>query len=280
MNIFNALLDLFELKMQEPIAYAPFEQSWFHYLALLLTVVYTVILTVRFRKSNNKGVKIILRNIGLALIIFEIYKQVVFTYRGDGNWSFAWYAFPFQFCSTAMYAMFIVGMSKDKHVYDLGISFLASFTLFAGLAVMFYPVSVFVDEIGINIQTMFYHGSMAAVGLALVFSGKVSHSFKTVLKGMIPMTIVILMAVLMNGLFNRFMADAGTFNMFFINPAYDTGLVILNLIQPHVSGIMFILIYFIGISLVSFISFKLFVNLTKLWNLAARKEKKVQKQSI
>ncbi len=280
MNILNALLDLFEIKMQEPVAYAPFEQSWFHYLSLLLMVVYTVLLTIRFRRSDQKDVKKTLRSIGIALVIFEIYKQVVFSYRGPGVWEFAWYAFPFQFCSTAMYAMVIVGLSKDKISYDLGISFLATYTLFAGLAVMFYPVTVFVDTIGINIQTMFYHGSMAAVGLALVFSGKVQHSYKTLLKGMIPMTIVILMAILMNGLFNRYMAGAGTFNMFFINPAYDTELVILNLIQPLVSPIQFMFVYFGGISFVAFITFYIFVGATKLWLLATRKEVQVNKQSI
>ncbi len=279
MNIFNALLDLFELKMQEPVAYAPFGQSWFHYLSLLLVAVYTVILTIRFKKTDAQGVRKTLRNIGIALIIFEIYKQVVFTYRGPGVWEFAWYAFPFQFCSTAMYAMLIVGLSKNKSVYDLGTSFLATFTLFAGLAVMFYPTTVFVDEIGINIQTMFYHGSMAAVGLSLVFSGKVSHQFSTLVKGMIPMTMVILIAILMNGLFNRYMSDAGTFNMFFINPAYESGLVILNDIQPLVSPIVFIFIYFFGISLVSLITFKLFVGITKLWMLATSKDVLVNKQS-
>ncbi len=280
MMIFNALLDLFELKMERPLAYAPFEQSWFHYLSLLLMVVYTVLLTIKFKKTNEQGVKRTLRNIGLALIIFEVYKQVIFTYRGPGVWEFQWYAFPFQFCSTAMYAMLIVGFTKDKTIYQLGTSFLATYTLFAGLAVMFYPATVFVNEIGINIQTMFYHGSMAAVGLALVFSGKVSHSYKTLLKGVIPMTVVILIAILLNGLFNRYMQDAGTFNMFFINPAYDTGLVILNLIQPHVSALMFIVIYFAGITLVSYITFKLFVGASKLWTRAIQKDVVSNKQSI
>lgn len=280
MNIFNALLDLFELKMREPVAYAPFEQSWFHYLSLLVMVVYTVLLTLRFKNTNEKGVQRTLRNIGIALILFEIYKQVTFSYNTDGSWSYSWYAFPFQFCSTAMYMMLIVGMSKNKHMYDYGLSFLATFTLFAGLAVMFYPVTVFVDTIGINIQTMFYHGSMAAVGLALVFSGKVSHKLQTLVKGMVPMTTLILMAVLMNGLFNRFMQDAGTFNMFFINPAYESGLVILTDIQPHVSPVMFILIYFFGISFVSLLTFEIFVGFSKLWARVTSKQRLYSKQSI
>lgn len=268
MTIFNALLELFEIEMNKPVAYAPFEQSWFHYLSLLLMVVYTVLLTIRFRKTDNQGVRKTLRNIGLALIVFEIYKQVVFTYREPGVWEFAWYAFPFQFCSTAMYMMIIVGFSKDKNITDYGFSFLATFTMFAGLAVMFYPATVFVGEIGINIQTMFYHGSMAAVGLALVFSGKVSHSYHTVLKGMIPMIMLLLMAVLMNGLFNHYLSDLGTFNMFFVNPAYDSGLAIISLIQPYVSPVTYIFSYFVGITFASFVTFKLFVGLSKAWTYA------------
>jgi hypothetical protein len=121
---------------------------------------------------------------------------------------------------------------------------------------------------------------MASVGLALVFSGKVSSSFQTVIKGMVPMTLLILMAILMNGLFNRYMPDAGTFNMFFINPAYDTGLVILNLIQPHVSPIVFILIYFFGITLVSFLTFKIFVGTVIIWKVAMRKKVVIKKSNV
>ena len=44
---------------------------------------------------------------GFIMLIFEIYKQVIFTYQVG---HYQWYAFPFQFCSTPMYLYIIYGL--------------------------------------------------------------------------------------------------------------------------------------------------------------------------
>ena len=241
-EIINKILELLDLQMQEPIPFSNLEQSWFYYLALVLVILGSIFLTLKFKKLNQKGIQKTLLIISIILIIFEIYKQVNFSYS-NYNWQYRWYAFPFQFCSTAMYATLIVGLTKNDKIYDMGIGFLATFSLFAGSAVMFYPGDVFVTTIGINIQTMVYHGSMVVIGVALIFSGHVKSVSDALFKGLIPMTIFWMIAILLNGFVNQFYPNIGTFNMFFINSRYHSSLPILSIIQPYLSAPVFQVVY-------------------------------------
>lgn len=277
MNILNRFLDFLNQDMKEPVAFSNLENSWFYYLSLVLVVIGIIFLTRYFKKIDHKQLKKTIFLIGLSLIAFEIYKQIIFTYDNHGD--YRWYAFPFQFCSTAMYATFVYGISKNKTLDDVLISFLATYAFFAGVAVMFYPTDVFTSAIGINIQTMYYHGSMVVMGAALIFSKKVSLSSETLFKGLLPMTVFWMMAVLMNGFVNHYYAEIGTFNMFLINPRYNSSIPVLNLIEPHVSAPVFQVAYLLGITFASYVTFKLFVGLSYIPSLF-RPKQTVTKQDV
>lgn len=277
MNIFNRFLDFLNQDMTEPVAFSSLENSWFYYLSLVLVVIAIIALTRHFNKINQKQLKKTILIIGLSLIAFEIYKQVIFTYDNHGD--YRWYAFPFQFCSTAMYATLLYGLSRNKTLDDVIISFLATYSFFAGVAVMFYPTDVFTSQIGINIQTMYYHGAMVVLGASLIFSKKVSLSSETIFKGLLPMTVFWMVAILMNGFVNNFYADIGTFNMFLINPRYNSSIPVLNLIEPHVSAPVFQVAYLLGITFASYVTFKLFVGLSYIPSLF-RPKQTVTKQDV
>jgi len=274
MEFINNILDFLSKEMNEPVAFSGFQESWFHYLSLVLVVIAIIFLTKMFKHANQKQTKSIILVIGVILIGFEIYKQIIFSYSND--WHYRWYAFPFQFCSTVMFASLVVGLSKNKQLNETMISFLATFSLFAGIAVMFYPGDVFVDTIGINIQTMVHHGLMAALGVSLIFSKKVSLSAETLFKGLLPMAFFWMVAILLNGIVNNYYPNIGVFNMFLINPRYHTSLPILSMIQPKVSAPVFQMIYLLGITFVSYITFNLFVGMYKMkkWFVPALKTKK------
>lgn len=78
-----------------------------------------------------------------------------------------------------LYVMFD-GSKFQKVLY----SYLATFSLFAGIAVMAFPSSVFVETIGINIQTMICHAGMVVVGVVLLASRVVDLNFKTILRAL------------------------------------------------------------------------------------------------
>jgi hypothetical protein len=116
---------------------------------------------------------------------------------------------------------------------------------------MLYPSTVFVETIGINIQTMIHHGFMAIVGVSLLLS-KVQFNLKTMKQAMTTFGVLVLSAIVLNELFNLLISD-GTFNMFFINSRFENGLPVLSLIEPHVPHTLFVLIYFFGFSLVAYL---------------------------
>ena len=143
---------------------------------------------VKHRNDQEKLVRftrIVVLTYSILGIILEIYKQLNFSFNStSGEWSYQWYAFPFQFCSTPMYVGLIAGCCKEGGFQKFLYSYLATFALFAGLSVMFYPGDVFTRTIGINIQTMVCHGGMVVMGIYLWFSKQVKFEFKTILKAL------------------------------------------------------------------------------------------------
>lgn len=245
----NAILDFLNRDMNKPEFYTNFRESWFHYLSLLLLIIGMFFAIKLMKRMSNKQLKKSLVIFSLILISFEIYKQLIFSYQS--NWSYQWYAFPFQFCSTPMYVALFAGLTKNKKIEEALFAFLATFGFFAGAAVMFYPATVFISTIGINIQTMVHHGLIAVVGIGLLAS-RIKLKSKTIIKAFIVFVSLVTIAFTLNTLFNKFIVD-GTFNMFFINPRFENALPVLSLFQPLVPSSVFILIYLFGFTFVAYI---------------------------
>src|SRR5690554_2077986 len=196
--IMKFLLDLLNSDMMKPEAYQSFSKSWFHYLSLVITLLVIIMLTRKFKVADDKKLKSIILITGIVMIVLEIYKQIIFTYQAN---AYQWYAFPFQFCSTPMYLFIVYGLNKNEKIDHYLISFLATYSTFAGLAVMLYPADVFVETIGINIQTMIHHGAMVVIGISLLLT-KMKLNYKYLFKGFVVFAILGGIAIIANTLFN------------------------------------------------------------------------------
>ena len=238
----QSLLEFLNGEMNQPQIYGNITQSWFQYVSIILVVIGSIMSVTRLKGIDEKKLNRVLIIFSSILIVFEIYKQVIFSYQT--NWSYQWYAFPFQFCSTPMYVGLAAGLVKHRKVKNALIAFLATYGLFAGTAVMIYPATVFVSTIGINIQTMVHHGGMVILGLGLLIN-HVEVKWSSLLKASVVFASLMVIAMIMNGLFNQFI-DNGTFNMFFINHRFENGIPVLMIFQPLVPHVIFILIYFFG----------------------------------
>ncbi len=236
------ILDFLNGEMNVPQLYGSIAESWFQYVSIILVVIGSVMSITRLKGINQKKLNRVLIIFSSILIVFEIYKQVIFSYQAD--WSYQWYAFPFQFCSTPMYVGLAAGLVKNKKIKDALIAFLATYGLFAGAAVMIYPATVFVSTIGINIQTMVHHGGMVILGIGLL-ANHVEVKWSSLLKASFVFASLMVIAMILNGLFNSFIHNA-TFNMFFINHKFENGIPVLMIFQPLVPHVIFILIYFFG----------------------------------
>jgi hypothetical protein len=245
------IFEFLNLQMERPSLYQGLVESWFQYVSL---VVLLFMMFYVYQRSKKGGFQVdrTLKFIAFVMIGFEIYKQILFTYTN--GWEYRWYAFPFQFCSTPMYIGLLAAYSKHPVIKQGSYLFLSTYGFFAGLAVMLYPVSVYTTSVGINIQTMVHHGSMVIMGLIVMFNIKPSK--KLFIDGMYVFGIVTIIAIILNEV-HALLELPGTFNMFFINPRFSSEIPVLSLFQPIVPGVIYMVIFMIGFSLIALIFLQL-----------------------
>lgn len=228
MEFWTRILQILDAQMETPVPY-----GWFHLLWLGITAAAAVHLALRCGKMDEKKINNIVLVTAIVTIALEIYKQVNYTF-GDGSAApaYQWYAFPWQFCSTPMYIGLAAGLCRKGRLHDALCAYLATFALFAGLAVMLYPVSVFTGTIGINIQTMFWHGSMVVIGVLLLASGHVKLEWKTLRRALPVFLVMVASAAVLNEIAYRTgLLEEHTFNMFFISPYCEPSLPVYSLVQ-------------------------------------------------
>ena len=252
MSLFEKLVYALQAEMETPAPYG----VW-HICFLLLTVALSAFVVWRFRDASDRVLRRLLMITWIVLAVLEVYKQVVFSLDvsdGAAAWGYQWYAFPFQFCSTPLYALPFVIFLKDGRVRDAVMAFFATFSLFAGLAVMLYPADVFIGMIGINIQTMVHHGGQVVIGVLLAARCRHRMNFRFYLGSLAVFAVFVAVAMALNlsvhGLLTAAGSDA-TFNMFFISPYHDCTLPVLSAISPKVPYPLFLLIYLTGFAAVS-----------------------------
>ncbi|MGD9901614.1 MAG: YwaF family protein [Spirochaetales bacterium] len=250
MNFFERILDFLDGQMATPTAY-----GWFHLMMLSIMIALAIFMVVKFRNADDKTNRKILLTFSIIMILFEIYKQLNFSYNGSTDvWDYQWYAFPFQFCSVPMYVMLLAGLLHKGKVQNALFAFLGTYTLFAGLAVMLYPGDVFIGTIGINIQTMIHHGLMLVIGVYMLASGRAKLEHKTILSASLVFAIIVAMALGMDYvMYSTGIVGSETFNMFFISPYFGNHLPILSMIRADYPYLVFLAAYILGFALVAYI---------------------------
>ena len=214
-NAFTRVLQFLDGKMTEP---TPF--GWFHLLFLTLVLCACIFVGIKAKKLTDKQVDTLVLGIGIALILLEIYKQMICAYdRDDNSWHYSWGDFPFQFCSTPLYILPWCALAKQGRVKSALSAFLATYCLIAGTVVMLTPTTVFSETIGINLQTMLHHGAMIIVAVLLLASGRVAPNKQSLVSAICVFISLCAMAMTMNGLYIAFGNSDEYFNLFYISPA-------------------------------------------------------------
>lgn len=270
MNLFESVLYHLSGRMEIPAGYGVF-----HLICFALVILITVFLCLKFGKASQKTEKILLLSAWGVLVILEIYKQLLYSinFTDPVTWDYQWYSFPFQFCSSPLYLFPLAALIKNERARDAVRMFLATFSLFAGLAVMFYTNDVFSTYIGINLQTMIHHGAMVIFGVylggRLLREGKMTLPY--FLRGCLVFVIMLLIALILNLCAPLFTDEL--FNMFYIGPNFPCTLVILDRIYLNVPYILFFIIYTLGFSFAALLIFCGQIFLRPSWY-KSRKSKK------
>lgn len=244
MSFWQSVLAFLDTPMETPQPY-----GWFHLLWFALSFL-ALIPMLHFSKNKDRNY---IRNVvwatAILVILLEIYKQInySFSYENGIAFDYQWYAFPFQFCSTPMYIGFLAGIFKKGKIHESLCAYLATYAMFAGFGVMFYPTTVFIETIGINVQTMICHGSMITIGIYLLCTGYVPIAHKTIVKALPVFAVNVTLAVVMNEIaFQSGLLETETFNMFFVSPYCEPSLPVYSLVQGIVPFPLCLLLYIAG----------------------------------
>ena len=226
----------------------------FHLISLAIMVGLIVLIFIfgREKKVSDRAFRIIAIGVSLLLILFEVYKEIVFAYDPATNtWSYPWHAFPFQFCSTPMYILLIAGIAKPGKVREFCCDFLGTFGLLAGLLVMLMPGDVFhTTSVGVSIQTMVHHGLMVVMGVFVWVSGRAKPKFSSAFKALAVFSILVAIAFALNEIVVATGVNNGQFfNCFYISRHYPCVLPVFEVIYTKVPYVAFVLIYFAGFTL-------------------------------
>jgi hypothetical protein len=207
-------IDFLWAKMQEPKIY-----GLFHVISLILTLLLCVFVVIIRKKITKKALTHILLTVWIIVVVFELLKQINFSYSPDTDeWKYLWYAFPFQLCSSMIYVLPFAIFIKSERVRSFAYSFLMSYNLLAGLFVMFYPATVFIEYTVINLQTMLHHGLMVVVAVLLYSVRAVKINYRLLFRAAAVFCSLLLVAVILNSVF----IEKENFNMFFIDSESST----------------------------------------------------------
>lgn len=248
MTVLQSILRFLDLSMTKPEMY-----GWFHLLSLFATLVVTLVFCRYHKKLKPR--KLIFWT-AVVVTLLEVYKQINYSYSYENGITFdyQWYAFPFQFCSTPMYVGLLAGLTKKGALHKSLCAYLATYSVFAGAAVMFYPSTVFIRTIGINIQTVVCHGSMIAIGVYLLYSGYVKLEHKTILRAVPVFAVCVLLAATMNEIAYRTgLLERETFDMFFISPYGTPSLPVYSLVQQVVPFPLCLILYILGFTTAAYL---------------------------
>ncbi len=246
MPFFQEVLRFLDSKMTQPQPYGLFHLAFF-----AASVLAGVLLCATHKKGDDRRVRRVVLITAIVVTLFEIYKQINFSFSYDDGiaFNYQWYIFPWQFCSTPLYAGLIAGFTKKGFVHRAANAYLATYAFFAGAAVMFLPTSVFIDTIGINIQTMVCHGSMITVAIYLLYSGYVQANRHSFFRAAAVFCVMVGIAIILNEIgYRTGLTEDHYFNMFYISPYCDPHLPVYSDVQRLIPYPYCLFIYIAGFS--------------------------------
>jgi hypothetical protein len=209
----------------------------FHIISLVLVVTACVFAGIWGGRLSDKNLRKLLFGLWIVLVIGEIYREFIFgadITDATINYTYQWYLFPFQLCSSPLYAFPFVIFLPEGKLRDGFMAFLATFCFFGGASVMVYPGDVLTRVVLSNVQSMLHHGVQAIIGILMVSVNLKKLGIKFYLKGAYVFGGFLGMAMLLNltvgpAIIANFENQA--FNMFYISPYFNCTLPILSSIQ-------------------------------------------------
>ena len=233
----------------------------FHIISIIVCLAAIVLAVATLKNASEKTFRRFIFGVWVVLVLGEIYREICFSLDlNDGvfTWDYAWYQFPFQLCSSPLYALPFIAFLKDGKLRDGFLSFMQLWSFFGGAAVMVYAGDVLCCYGGINIQSMVHHGAQALVGVLIAVRNVKKMDKHYFLRGFGVYLGFLTVAMTLNIVGYHLLTANGmddTFNMFFISPYFNCTLPILSDIHAATSWFVLFPLYVIGFVIVALIIF-------------------------
>jgi len=181
---------------------APKFYGFFHLMCLFIIASLCVGYWLIQRKFKSEKIfKTTLLVSWIILVTFEIFKELSMALQYDtaGNpfLSYAWWTFPYQFCSLPFYFLPVIIFVKNEKVKEFFVSATVSFVLIGAVLILAVP-GTFTTIAYINVQTMVHHGLQFFTSFACILFYKDKFSLKHFAKGAMLVTCAALLAIPLN----------------------------------------------------------------------------------
>ncbi len=232
----------------------------YHMFCLIITFIGSIIIIKRCKNQSEAQKKHVLLLLGSIIILLEIYKQLVCSHT-LGIWKYNWGIFPFQFCSTPLFLIIIAALLKDNKLRDCIYMFLTTYGFIAGLVVLVNPSDVFVNTIGLNLQTMIHHSIMVFTAIYLFSSGSLKLKYSSMNQAVALFLLLVTTALILN--FSIHGQVDTDFNMFFLSPYYAPTSFIALFIVNNFGYLSYLISYIILFSVASYLVFLILLKINK-----------------
>ena len=241
--------------------------GWIHLVSIGVIAISIIITMLCMRRRSDKANRAMLLTYAIIAILFETYRQLILSFDpATGIWSFDWASLPFQLCLMPMYVALIAGLSRPGKFQSALMTFLGTFGLVVGLAIIALPTDVLSGIIGFNVHAMFVYGGMVVLGVYCLVSGRVAMKSRVIL-GAIPVFVIPAVIGLGASIAMWHFDVSHTVNLFYLSPYITTTLPLLDWVYTNVHYGAFLAAYFVGFSLIAYATLLVAMLINKLANL-------------
>ena len=206
--------------MDKTFAVIPTQFGTVHLAILAGVLLLSAGLAILLRKQPEERLTRLIGVLGALMILAEIGKQWFvrrYVYPNGATWFFPW-----QLCSIAMYASFLVPFLRGK-ARDALLTFLGSFSLLAAVIALLVPGDMLRPQIALFCHSFTYHFVMVAESIAAVCILSRREKSAPFLPALIVFLVTAAISEVVNVVCHTFFGDRPPVaNMFNITPYHPT----------------------------------------------------------
>ena len=233
----------------------------FHIVAILLTLITTVVICLLFHNADEKTFRVVIVTIWAIMFTMEAVRQfsVSYTFQEDGSlsWRYDWGKFPLQLCDSPLYVLLPIALMKDGKVRDAFSFYSVTYVLLGGVSTYVLISTTFGPYVYLNVQTLAHHGLQIVSAMLILMHNRKRLSWLGFRNAIFVFLGVVTAATLFNVIMHWIVPDQ-VINMCFISPYFKKTMPILNDAWHALHWAPTILLYVFGVTFLAFLLFWLY----------------------